>query len=118
MAGRGGKSSVALSEFEEAGERFLVGVNEYSTQISDETTEILKFDPEAEKEQCARLEKIKNNRNNNEVQKRLKELKKAAEGSENLMPYILNCVREYASVGEIIETLKDVFGVYREDVVF
>ena len=49
---------------------------------------------------------------------KLARLKKAAQGTDNLMPYIIDAVREYASIGEIISTLKEVFGTYHEDSVF
>jgi methylmalonyl-CoA mutase N-terminal domain/subunit len=49
---------------------------------------------------------------------KLAHLKKAAQGTDNLMPYIIDAVREYASIGEIINTLKEVFGTYQEDSIF
>ena len=50
--------------------------------------------------------------------KNLNKLKEAAKGADNLMPYIIECVREYASIGEIMDTLKEVFGTYVEDSIF
>ncbi|MFX1259951.1 MAG: methylmalonyl-CoA mutase family protein, partial [Promethearchaeota archaeon] len=52
------------------------------------------------------------------VENSLLKLKEAAKGTENLMPYIIDAVREYASIGEIINVLKEVFGTYQEDSVF
>ena len=68
-------------------------------------------------DQKNRHQKIKKQRNNSEVEKSLKMLKKAAEGEDNLMPYIIDAVKTYASVGEISNRLRDVFGEYKEHVV-
>jgi methylmalonyl-CoA mutase N-terminal domain/subunit len=48
----------------------------------------------------------------------LEDLKRAAKGTENLMPYIMDAIREYASIGEVMAALKEVFGEYREDSIF
>ncbi|MHA1338474.1 MAG: acyl-CoA mutase large subunit family protein [Promethearchaeota archaeon] len=101
----------------EAKERIIVGVNEYISK-EQEIPEILYIPDKVEQEQIERLNAIKKRRNNDKVKQYLNQLKKAAQGSENLMPYILNCVREYASVGEIIGVLKEVFGVYKEDAIY
>jgi len=69
-----------------------------------------------QEEQIAFLNKVRSERDNNAVSEKLRALKKAAEGDENLMPYILNAVRVYASVGEICDTLREVFGEYEENV--
>jgi methylmalonyl-CoA mutase N-terminal domain/subunit len=78
----------------------------------------LKIDDEVAVEQKESLKKIKKERDNELAEETLSELKRAAEGTENLMPYILDCVRAYTSVGEIIGTLKEIFGTYREDSIF
>ncbi len=95
------------------GKRIVVGVNDFKTE--DETTlPILKINDEVEKGQVAALKKVKESRNNTQVQKLLAELKIAAQGTDNLMPYILAAVKEYASVGEIMGTLREVFGEYHD----
>jgi len=101
----------------EAQERIIVGINKYVSK-QQELPEILRIPDSVEKEQIERLNNVKKKRNNEKVKEYLKELKKAAEGTENLMSYILKCVREYASVGEIIKTLKEVFGVFKEDPIY
>jgi len=98
-------------------ERTIVAVNEY-VQREPCRTEILKIDESVAKEQENKLNKIKEIRNNDNVKKTLNCLREAAKGRENLMPYIIDAVREYASIGEIMEVLKEVFGIYREDSIF
>ena len=70
-----------------------------------------------QKEQVAFLSKIKSERNNEVVIKSLSDLKKAAESDENLLPFILNSVKSYASIGEICNVLREVFGEYKEQVI-
>ncbi len=98
----------------EAGEYVVVGINKYVDP--DEKIEIPRFyiDPNVEPEQIAFLKKIKEERDNTAVQNALKRLKEAAETNKNLMPYIIDAVRVYATEGEIVNTLKSVFGAYKE----
>jgi methylmalonyl-CoA mutase N-terminal domain/subunit len=62
----------------------------------------------------AKLAEVKNNRNNEQVTNLLTRLETAARGSENLMPYIYDCVKEYATLGEICNVLRKVFGEYKD----
>jgi len=97
-------------------ERIIVGVNKY--QIKEpEHKDLLKIDMNVQNEQIKFLKKIRSERNNIEVKQRLDALKKAAEGSDNLLPFILDAVRTYASIGEICNTMRSVFGEYKERVV-
>ena len=98
-------------------ERTIVAVNQYQ-QKEPCTVPLLKIDEEVAKEQVRKLNNLKQERNNDKVNEKLKDLKKAAQGTENLMPYIMNAIRVYASIGEIINTLKEVFGTYYEDSIF
>ncbi len=98
-------------------ERTIIAVNQFQLRESC-TTPLLKIDEEVAKQQIERLNKIKAERNNDKVKETLEKLKGAAKGTENLMPYIMDAVREYASIGEIIDALKEVFGTYHEDSVF
>ncbi len=98
-------------------ERTIIAVNQFQLRESC-TTPLLKIDEEVAKQQIERLNKIKAERNNDKVKETLEKLKGAAKGTENLIPYIMDAVREYASVGEIIDALKEVFGTYHEDSVF
>jgi methylmalonyl-CoA mutase N-terminal domain/subunit len=97
--------------------RIIVGVNNYST---DEAIEIpiLKMDEKGEERQINRLKKLRKDRNNSKFEKNLNALKKAAEGNENLMPYILDCVHSYATLGETCQVLRDVFGEYVEPAIY
>ena len=94
-------------------ERIIVGVNDY---IVDEpiTIPILQMDPEGERRQIARLQKLRLERDNERVTQTLEALRTAAQGNANLMPFILDAVRAYATLGEITGVLRSVFGVYRE----
>ena len=97
--------------------RIVVGVNEY---LMDESIEIpiLKMDEKGEERQINRLKKLRKDRNNTKVEKYLSALRKAAEGDENLMPYILDCVHSYATLGETCQVLRDVFGEYVEPAIY
>jgi len=94
-------------------QKIVVGVNDFVAE-NDASLPILKIEDRVEKEQLAGLKKVKESRDNAKVQKLLADLKKAAEGTQNLMPYILAAVKEYASVGEIMGTLREVFGEYHD----
>ncbi len=97
-------------------ERIIVGVNKY--QVNEpEYKDLLKIDMKVQDDQIKSLKKIKAERNNEDVDKKLSALKKAAEGTDNLMPYILEAVRAYASIGEICNSMRSVFGEYKEHVV-
>ncbi len=98
-------------------ERTIVAVNQYQ-QKEPCTVPLLKIDEEVAKEQVNTLNIIKQERDNDKVQENLLKLKEAAKGTENLMPYIMDAIRVYASIGEIINTLKEVFGTYHEDSIF
>lgn len=93
-------------------ERIIVGLNDY---VIDEplTIPILQMDEEGEKTHLERLNRVRRERIARDVAKRLGEIKRAAQGSENLMPYILEAVRSYATLGEICGVLREVFGEYR-----
>lgn len=98
----------------ENNDRYIVGVNAF--QDKDEKIEILllQISPEVEQEQVKRLQQLKRERDNNKVQSLLKELKQAAIENRNLMPVIIEAAKAYATVGEMVNTLKEVFGEYQE----
>jgi len=99
----------------ESGTRIIVGVNKFIVE-EEETPEILKINPEIEKNQIQFVKKVKSERDNSLVKEKLSLLKKAAEGNDNLMPYIIDAVRVYASIGEICNVLREVFGEYKESI--
>jgi methylmalonyl-CoA mutase N-terminal domain/subunit len=110
----------AAFEFErklEDNERIVVGVNAYQDGEGGEVP-TLRIGPETEQDQVRRLKSLKGRRDNGSVANRLEELKAAARGRDNLMPPLLACVKAYVTEGEIMAALKEVFGVYREPILF
>jgi len=96
----------------EKGERVVVGVNKF--QVEEESPkDLLRVDPAVRISQMERLKRLKSERDNASVRDILSELKNAAEGKENLMPIILDAVKAYATLGEICDALRDVFGEYQ-----
>ena len=98
-------------------EKYHIGVNIFDEEEKVDI-ETLKIPKEVEENQRKTLEKVKTERNNAKVKESLKKLSNAAKNGENLMPKIIECVREYATLGEMCETLKEEFGVYREPIIF
>ena len=94
-------------------QRVVVGINELT---EDEPIQIrlLEMDPEGYERQVARLERVRCERDNEWVSVALDALRQAAKTTENTMPYILDCVRAYATLGEIMGVFREVFGEYRE----
>lgn len=101
----------------ESGEKIVVGVNKF--QIEEEThKDILKVDPEVERVQRENLIQLRKERNNEEVNSKLEALREAAKDSSvNLMPYILDAVKTYATLGEICDVLREVFGEYQQSII-
>jgi methylmalonyl-CoA mutase N-terminal domain/subunit len=95
-------------------ERVIVGVNGYVDEEEDLRIPILAMDPEGYDRQVNRLRQLRQERDNEGVEQRLNALRNAAEGNDNTMPYILDAVRAYATLGEITDVFRDVFGEYRE----
>src|SRR5690606_16670260 len=97
----------------ESGEKIVVGVNRY--QLDDEPQpELMRLDEAQELAQIERLQAARRGRDANAVKDALTNLRVAAEGEENLMPYLVDAVQTYASVGEICSVLRDVFGEHRD----
>lgn len=97
-------------------DKIVVGVNKFQTEET-EKKELLKVDPEVEENQRKKLDKLKSERDNQAVEKALELLREKAKTDENLMPYILDAVKEYASLGEICNVLRDIFGEYQQTVI-
>ena len=97
---------------EDRKERITVGVNEY---ITDEALSIplLRVDREGEARQIENLNNVRRTRDNREVARRLKELEAAARGEENLVPPLLEAVKAYATLGEMMGVFREVFGEYQ-----
>ena len=96
----------------DSGEKVIVGVNKYATEHPPIT--IWRMKPEIEKRQLKRLREVKATRNNQKVTDLLNQLGFASKNGENLMPHIINAVREYASIQEICDVWRNVFGRYTD----
>ena len=96
--------------------RIIVGVNEYA---SDEPLQIplLRMDPQGYERQRVRLAQVRKELDNGAVGQALDRLRIAAQGTENTMPYILDAVRTYATLQEIMDVFREVFGLYREPMI-
>jgi methylmalonyl-CoA mutase N-terminal domain/subunit len=93
-------------------EKIVVGVNEYAAK--EDPLDILQIDEGVANRQAGRLRKLRAERSNDEVERRLNALRKASTGSENLMPHIFEAVKAYATLGEICDAMRAVFGIYEE----
>lgn len=101
----------------ESKERIVVGMNQFTTQ-EETSQELLKVNPELRKVQTQKIAEVKQNRNSAVTTEKLTSLQQAARQPEtNLMPFILDAVREYATLGEICNVLRDEFGEYQESIV-
>ena len=101
----------------EAKKRIVVGVNEFKTE--EAPMKILQIDPESERKSAERLECVKRERNQANVKEALSKLRRAAEDENaNLMPFVLQAVKEYATLGEICGTLREVFGEHKPSSIF
>ncbi len=101
----------------ERGDRVVVGVNRFATEEPPQV-DILRIDPELERQQVERLRALKAERDAGAMEAALAALEAACRGTENVMPRILDCARATCTLGEIIGTMKAVFGEYRETPVF
>jgi methylmalonyl-CoA mutase N-terminal domain/subunit len=97
-----------------SGEKVLVGVNKFRVKEEERDLEIYKTDPETINRQLQRLKAVKAGRDQGKVEGALKRLEEAARRSENLIPYLFEPLTEKATVGEIIDTLKKVYGTFKE----
>jgi len=112
------ESAYSFQKEVETKKRIIVGVNEYLTE-EDIPIKILRINPEIEKKLVQRLKQIKKQRNQAKVEETLDKLRKAAEQEEaNLMPFTLQAVKEHATLGEICDTLREVFGEYKPPSIF
>ena len=95
------------------GERKIVGLNAYAEK-TPLTIPLLEMDPQGYERQVLRLEEVRKTRDNGHVGQALDKLRIACQGTENTMPYIMKAVHAYATLGEIISVMKEVFGTYEE----
>ncbi len=97
----------------EGGGRIIVGVNDFVVD-EEPTIPTLKIDPDVERRQIDRTRRVRAERDNTQVERRLAALRAAARGAENTMDCVLECVRAYATQGEICDVFRHVYGEYRE----
>jgi len=113
IQGEIGESAYQYQKEIETKKRIIVGLNQF--QVEEEPLRnILRIKPEAEQYQKQKLARVKKERDNAKVKEALAILKKAAQGTDNVVPPILEAVKVYVTLGEISDTLREVFGEYRE----
>ncbi|HEY1047718.1 MAG TPA: methylmalonyl-CoA mutase family protein [Bacteroidia bacterium] len=106
------KSAYIYQKAIENNEKIIVGVNKFIQKEAD-SQPVFKIDDSIRKIQINKLEKLKSERNSQLVDQHLLELSKAANSNDNLMPHIIACVEAYATLGEIADVLRKVFGEYK-----
>jgi methylmalonyl-CoA mutase N-terminal domain/subunit len=111
------QSAAAFQRHVEMGDKVIVGVNEFVSD-DDHPVEILKVSNDAEEQQRRRLARVRAERDNALVERRLEALRQAAESDQNVIPPMLDCARAYATLYEIRHALERVWGAYREPVFF
>jgi methylmalonyl-CoA mutase N-terminal domain/subunit len=92
----------------------VVGVNRYE-EDDVEIEDILRVDPEAERDQLERLKAFKADRDQELAETRLRELREASAGTENLLPYIRQALKDRCSIGEVCGAMREEFGEYQPD---
>ena len=97
--------------------RTIVGVNDYTTKEEKCPIELSRIDPKVEQQQVDNLQKLKRERNNKKAKETLEKLRYTAQKDENLMPTIIEAIKAYATIGEITEVLRQVYGEYKELIV-
>jgi len=111
------ESSYRYQKEIEEEKRLIVGMNKFVSPYP-KIKGLVRVNAEEAKKQVERLNKIKRERNSNDVTSALKNLKRVARSGENTMPAFIRCVEAYATIGEICDTLRQVFGVQREFLIF
>jgi methylmalonyl-CoA mutase N-terminal domain/subunit len=105
------ESAYRIAQGVESGDRVVVGVNKFVSKV-EEPVELSSLDPELERRQLARLEEVRGGRDQAEVEKALKTLDDAARGTDNLLPPMREALKVYATLGEVSDVLRKVFGEY------
>jgi len=96
----------------DSGEKTIVGVNQFKDSVQEEPESILHLSEKSASKQIERLNKFKKNRDKESVDKALSDLKDSLNKDENLMPHIINAVRNHATLGEISDVLRESFGIH------
>jgi len=111
-------SAYAYQQMVESGEQVIVGLNAFASAEEEIRFDLYSPPEELEKNQIAKLRRIKETREGDLVSKALRDLKEAAESQNNVMPPLLGAVKAKATLGEITSVLKDVYGTHTENVHF
>jgi methylmalonyl-CoA mutase N-terminal domain/subunit len=102
---------------DDRGEKTIVGVNKY-VMAEEPPVEFLKIDEAIEREQMERVKRLKASRDSTKIERRLKQLADACRNGQNVMPVLVDSVKDYVSLGEISDVYRQVFGLYREPIIF
>ena len=111
------QNAYRLKKEVDSNERILVGVNKFIDEVEAKQN-LLRIDETVELQQNRALKKLRKTRNNKKTESKLSAMQSAADTDKNLMPYILDAVKAYATTGEISNTFREVFGQYRPKEVF
>ncbi|HEV2260700.1 MAG TPA: methylmalonyl-CoA mutase family protein [Candidatus Rubrimentiphilum sp.] len=113
MQGRIADSAYLTQQAIERGEQVVIGVNKFAQPGDSPEIDLQRIDPRLEREQTKRLQELRKRRDDNRVTRQLDAIREAARGSDNLMPHFIAAVDADATLGEVCNALRDVFGVYR-----
>jgi methylmalonyl-CoA mutase N-terminal domain/subunit len=111
------ESAYRTQLMEDRGERVVVGVNKY-VMPEEKPISYLRIDDSVEREQIEKVRRLKVSRDQAKVERRLKQVADACRGGQNLMPVLIEAVKEYVSLGEISDVYRQVFGLYREPIIY
>jgi methylmalonyl-CoA mutase N-terminal domain/subunit len=111
------QNAYRLKKEVDSNQRVLVGVNKFADEVESKP-ELLRIDDSVGEKQKKAMKKLRAERDNKKVEYALSKLKAVAEKNDNLMPFILNSVKAYATTGEISNTFREIFGEYRPKEVF
>ncbi len=117
------QKKIAKQEYEfqkgiESGEYVKIGVNKYKMEEESQNVELHEYDEESAEKKIRELKELKKSRDNAKVKETLKNLKKAAKKGENVMPYLVDCCKSYATVGEMADVFREVYGEFKEPNIF
>ncbi len=110
-------SSYSFQQAVDRGEEIIVGVNKFQSEEGKRCSQLLRIDDSVRDSQINRVNSLKQRRDLKKVEATLKALKEAAIGTENLMPKLIDAVEAYATLGEISNVMRDVFGEYQEKII-
>ncbi len=102
----------------EKGEYIKIGVNKYRMKEESQEVQLHEYDEEAAEKKIKELKELKRSRDNKKVKETLKELEKATREGENVMPYLVECCKAYATVGEMADVFREIFGEFKEPRIF